>query len=324
MKFNLYRQRLVTRLLPETFKYLPIVMNQTKSNMRTLAFSILAVFVISCNRNDKLSDAYGNFEAVTVSISSEVNGKILSLNVEEGQVIQQGQPIGLVDTTDLLLKKLQLQAQKKAIASKMAGVEGQIDVQQQQKTNLLVEKERLIRLIKDKAATTKQLDDVNGAIDLVDRQVSLIRTQNAGIIEEQEVIERQIAQVNESLSRCHIINPVTGTVLVKYAEAGEIAMPGKTLYKIADLTELELKVYISGDQLPKVKIGQKLDVLIDNDKKTNRKLEGTVSWISQKAEFTPKIIQTKEERVDLVYAVKVKVPNDGSLKIAMPGEINFR
>jgi HlyD family secretion protein len=299
-------------------------MNHIKPDMRTLALLILALCVLSCNRNDKLSDAYGNFEAVTVSISSEVNGKILSLNVEEGQVIQQGQQIGLVDTTDLFLKKLQLQSQKRAIATRMAGVEGQIDVQQQQKTNLLVEKERLIRLIKDKAATTKQLDDINGAIDLVDRQVSLIRTQNAGIIEEQEVVERQIAQVNESLHKCHIINPVNGTVLVKYAEAGEIAIPGKILYKIADLTELELKVYVSGDQLPAVKIGQKVDVMIDNDKKTNRKLAGTVSWISQKAEFTPKIIQTKEERVDLVYAVKVKVPNDGSLKIAMPGEVNFR
>ena len=206
----------------------------------------------------------------------------------------------------------------------MADVEGQIAVQQQQKTNLLVEKVRLTRLLKDKAATPKQLDDINGAINLVDRQISAIKTQNADIIQEQEVMERQIAQVNESLNKCHILNPLSGTVLVKYAEPGEITLPGKILYKIANLSELELKVYISGDQLPSIKIGQKVDVLVDNDKTSNRKLEGTVSWISQKAEFTPKIIQTKEERVDLVYAVKVRVPNDGSLKIAMPGEVNFR
>jgi HlyD family secretion protein len=292
--------------------------------MRTFSLFVFVVFLLSCHRNDKLSDAYGNFEAVTVSVSSEVSGKILELNVEEGQELALGQAIGLVDTTDLLLKKLQLQAQKKAISTRMSGVEGQISVQQQQKTNLLVEKERLTRLMKDKAATPKQLDDVNGAIDLVDRQIASIKTQNAGIIEEQEVVERQIAQVNETLKKCHILNPVAGTVLVKYAESGEITTPGKTLYKIANLSELELKVYVSGDQLPSVKIGQKVDVLIDSDKTTNKKLEGTVSWISQKAEFTPKIIQTKEERVDLVYAVKIKVPNDGSLKIAMPGEVNFR
>jgi len=292
--------------------------------MRILSFLLIVLFLFSCNRNDKLSDAYGNFEAVTVSVSAESSGQLLSFNVDEGQDLKAGQIIGLVDTTDLLLKKLQLQAQKKSIATKMADVEGQIAVQQQQKTNLLVEKVRLTRLLKDKAATPKQLDDINGAINLVDRQISAIKTQNADIIQEQEVMERQIAQVNESLNKCHILNPLSGTVLVKYAEPGEITLPGKILYKIANLSELELKVYISGDQLPSIKIGQKVDVLVDNDKTSNRKLEGTVSWISQKAEFTPKIIQTKEERVDLVYAVKVRVPNDGSLKIAMPGEVNFR
>jgi len=292
--------------------------------MRVFSLFSFVFILLSCSRNDELSDAYGNFEAITVSVSAESSGKLLWLKVEEGQDLLAGQVIGQVDTTDLLLKKLQLQAQKKAIATKMSSVEGQISVQQQQKANLMVEKERITRLLKDKAATPKQLDDVNGAIELVDRQVSSIKTQNAGIIEEQEVVERQIAQVNESLNKCHILNPVSGTVLVKYAEAGEITTPGKTLYKIANLSELELKVYVSGDQLPSVKIGQKAEVLIDSDKKSNRKLEGTISWISQKAEFTPKIIQTKEERVNLVYAVKVKVPNDGSLKIAMPGEVNFK
>ena len=178
-------------------------------------------------------------------------------------------------------------------------------------------------MIADKAATPKQLDDVNGAIDLVDKQVASINTQNAGIAEEMEVIDRQIAQVNESIRKCYIRNPVKGTVLNKYAEAGEIAAPGRTLYKIADLSVMELKVYVSGSQLPGVKQGEQAEVLIDADKKTNRKLSGIISWISPKAEFTPKIIQTKEERVNLVYGVKIRVPNDGSLKIAMPAEVNF-
>lgn len=292
--------------------------------MRTVTLVAVLFLLVSCNRNGDLSDAYGNFEAVTVSVSAEASGKIMDLRVEEGQTLAAGEVVGYVDTTDQLLKKVQLQAQKSAIATKLSGVNGQIDVQLQQKANLLVEKERITRLLADKAATQKQLDDVNGAIELVERQMASIRTQNAGILEEQIVVDKQIDQVKEAIRKCYIRNPSAGTVLVKYAEPGEVTIPGKVLYKIANMSELELKVYVSGDQLPGVKIGQKVEVLIDNDKKTNRKLEGTVSWISQKAEFTPKIIQTKEERVDLVYAVKVRVPNDGSLKIAMPGEVNFK
>ncbi len=291
--------------------------------MRNLFLFFLLLSLVSCNRNDKLSDAYGNFEAVTVSVSAEASGKLVEFIIEEGQDIRAGQFIGFVDTTDQYLRKLQLQSQKKATSTKLAGVTGQIEVQEQQKANLQIEKTRILKLLADKAATSKQLDDINGAIDLVDRQIASIKTQNAGIIEEQEVIERQVAQVKELIRKCYIRNPVTGTVLVKYAEPGEVTTPGKPLYKIADLTELELKVYVSGDQLPSVKIGQKVKVLIDRDKKSNRNLEGIVSWISPKAEFTPKIIQTKEERVDLVYAVKIRVKNDGSLKIAMPGEVNF-
>jgi HlyD family secretion protein len=246
------------------------------------------------------------------------------LDVEEGQLLDSGVIIGIIDTTDLYLRKVQLQAQRNAIGTRLSGVKGQIDVQNQQKENLLVEKERITKLLADNAATKKQLDDINGAIELVEKQIGSINTQNAGILEEQVVVDKQIDQVRESIRKSYVRNPVRGTVLVKYAEKGEVMLPGKILYKIADLSELELKVYVSGDQLPAVKVGQKAEVLIDMDKKANRTLDGVVSWISQKAEFTPKIIQTKEERVDLVYAVKVRVVNDGSLKIAMPGEVNFR
>ena len=284
---------------------------------------VVSLMVSSCSNNNKLSDAYGNFEAVQVTVSAESAGRIHYLNVEEGSQPDSGAVVALVDTADLYLKKLQLQSQKKAIAVRKSSIESQVAVQQQQKQNLMVEKSRVSRLIADKAATAKQLDDINGAIDLVDKQMENINTQNAGIVEEMEIVDRQIAQVNESIRKCYIRNPVKGTVLNKFAEAGEVAAPGRALYKIADLSVMELKVYISGSQLPAVKQGQQVEVLIDKDQKTNRKLTGVVSWISPKAEFTPKIIQTKEERVNLVYGVKIRVPNDGSLKIAMPAEVNF-
>ena len=285
--------------------------------------TVVSLMFSSCSNNSSLSDAYGNFEAVQVTVSAESAGRIHYLNVEEGSQPDSGAVVALVDTADLYLKKLQLQSQKKAIAVRKSSIESQVAVQQQQKQNLVVEKNRITRLIADKAATPKQLDDVNGAIDLVDKQMENISTQNAGIVEEMEIVDRQIAQVNESIRKCYIRNPVKGTVLNKFAEAGEVAAPGRALYKIADLSVMELKVYISGSQLPAVKQGQQVEVLIDKDQKTNRKLAGVVSWISPKAEFTPKIIQTKEERVNLVYGVKIRVPNDGSLKIAMPAEVNF-
>ena len=293
-----------------------------KTKLNTLLIAVL-ITLVSCNKSDKLSDAYGNFEAVQVTVSAESAGRIHFLNVDEGLDVDSGKQVALIDTTDLYLKKLQLQTQKSAISVKRSSVVSQIDVQQQQKTNLNVEKSRVTRLLADKAATQKQLDDINGAIDLVDKQVASIHTQNAAINEEMVVIDRQIAQVNESIRKCYIHNPVKGTVLSKFAETGEIAAPGRALYKIADLSMMELKVYVSGSQLPAVKLGQTVEVVIDADAKSNRKLSGMVSWISPKAEFTPKIIQTKEERVNLVYAVKIKVANDGSLKIAMPAEVNF-
>ncbi|MFZ4546466.1 MAG: HlyD family secretion protein [Bacteroidales bacterium] len=292
-------------------------------NTRNILIMISLIWLSACKSNNSLSDAYGNFEAVQVTVSSESVGKIHFLNVDEGSQPDSGSIVALIDTTDLYLKKLQLQAQKKAVSVKKSGVSSQIEVQQQQKANLLVEKNRITKLIAEKAATTKQLDDINGSLELIVKQVTSIQTQMDGIAEEMEVINRQISQVSESIRKCYIRNPVKGTVLNKFAEAGEIAAPGRALYKIADLSTMELKVYVSGDQLPGVKQGQQVEVMIDADKKTNRKLSGIVSWISPKAEFTPKIIQTKEERVNLVYGVKIRVVNDGSLKIAMPAEVNF-
>lgn len=283
----------------------------------------LSALLFSCTGNNEKSDAYGNFEATEIIISAQSSGQILSLNVEEGQELKAGQEIGLIDSTDLYLKTEQLRAQKRAVATRAPGVAAQIEVQLQQKANLEIEKARIDKLFSDKAATRKQVDDIKGALDLVDRQIASIKTQQSGVVEEMEVVQKQIAVTREALGKCHIINPTNGTVLVKYAETGELAMPGKSLYKLADLSQMELRVYVSGDQLPGIKIGQKVQVLLDKDLKSNQALEGVVSWISQKAEFTPKIIQTKEERVNLVYAVKILVPNDGRIKISMPGEVNF-
>ena len=290
-----------------------------------LSYPLIAIsaLLFSCSGNNEKSDAYGNFEATEIIISAETSGRITRFEVEEGQELKAGQEVGLIDTTDLYLKTEQLRAQKKAVATRAPGVAAQIEVQLQQKANLEIEKGRIDKMFRDKAATQKQVDDIRGALELVDRQIASIKTQNSGISEEMEVVQKQIAITREALSKCHIMNPENGTVLVKYAETGELAMPGKSLYKLADLSRMELRVYVSGDQLPGIKIGQKVQVLLDKDSKKNQELEGVVSWISQKAEFTPKIIQTKEERVNLVYAVKILVPNDGRIKISMPGEVNF-
>jgi HlyD family secretion protein len=284
----------------------------------------LTVFLAGCAGNDQKSDAYGNFEAQEVIVSAESPGKVLELNLEEGQFLEAGTLIGFIDTVDLDLKRKQLIVSRDVVLSRISNVDAQIAVQQQQQDNLMVDKKRLENLLKDGAATQKQLDDINGALLLIAKQIESLVTQQRVIRNEAGAYDVQIEQVDEQIRKCYIRNPIDGTVLTKYVEASELVSPGKPIYKEADLRMLELKVYISGDQLPEVKLGQKVEVLVDRDKKTNQSLTGTVSWISAQAEFTPKIVQTKEERVNLVYAMKVLVDNDGSLKIGMPGEVNFK
>lgn len=280
--------------------------------------------IAACSDKDNEADAYGTFEATEITISAEVSGKILALTAEEGQMLKAGEETGLIDTIDWVLKKEQLEAQKNLIASKYPGVASQIAVQQQQLKNLKVEKNRLEKLYKEGAATKKQLDDINGSIDLVQTQILSVQTQNTSVSDELTALARQIDQVNENLKRCTLVNPVEGTVIDKYAEAGEMTVAGKALYKIADLKEMYLRVYVSGAQLPTIKTGDKVDVQFDKNGRDLSTLEGEISWISSSAEFTPKIIQTREERVNQVYAVKIRVKNDGSLKIGMPGEVRFR
>ena len=291
--------------------------------LRYLLF-ILPLGIASCNNGGDKSDAYGNFEATEVIVSAQANGKLLSFNVDEGKQLKDGDIIGIIDTVDLSLKRQQLMSQKESMNSRLANINSQVEVQKQQKKNLSVDNDRIAKMYKDGAATKKQVDDINGAIDVIEKQILATETQSLTIDKDMKGIEKQIEQINESIHKCYIKNDVNGTVLVKYTEPGEITAFGKSLYKIANLQDMILKVYVSGDQLPKVKIGNKCEVLVDKNTKENTKYEGIVEWVSDNAEFTPKIIQTKKERVNLVYAVKVKVKNDGSLKIGMPGEINFK
>ncbi|RLD39803.1 MAG: HlyD family secretion protein [Bacteroidetes bacterium] len=284
---------------------------------------LISTGLMACSGDGDKADAYGNFEATEVMVSAMAQGEIFSLNIEEGQLLAQKEIIGLIDTTDLFLKEQQLVKSIAAVKTRFLTINAQMNVQLQQKKNRMVDKDRLEKLFREGAATQKQLDDINGAIDLLEAQIIATKSQKQQIQAEIETIDIQIEQVQEALSKCFVSNPVAGTVLIKYAEAGEVAAPGKPLYKIADLSLMKLKVYVSGDQMPHIKIGQEVEVQIDKTKRENSSLNGTISWISSTAEFTPKTIQTKDERVNLVYAVKVLVQNNGSIKIGMPGEINF-
>jgi HlyD family secretion protein len=290
---------------------------------RILQLFLLLLAIAACTNSNDKADAYGNFEATEVVVSAMAQGEILKLNVFEGEVLREGQEVGLIDTTDLYLKKMQLIKSMEAVRTGLITIDAQIKVQLQQRKNLEIDQSRIENLYEEGAATKKQLDDINGAVDLVEAQLAATHSQKNKILAEIETLRVQLSQVDETLSKCKIKSPQVGTVLTKYAEKGEVAVAGKPLFKIADLEVMKLKVYLSGDQLPHIKIGQEVEVQIDETKSSNRSMKGVISWVSSTAEFTPKTIQTKEERVNLVYAVKIRVRNDGALKIGMPGEIYF-
>ncbi len=287
---------------------------------------LIALIAVACNRHEEKADAYGNFEATEIIVSAETNGKVTNIMIDEGDEIQEEQLIAVIDTVQLHLKKEQLLASGNAIDAKTQNLQVQIDVLEKQRANLLREKNRVERLLKDSAATTKQLDDISGELEVVDKKIaatkSSISTANRGLLSEKEPLSANIRQVADMIERSKIKSPTTGTVLKKYIENGEFAAPGKPICKIADLSQMTLRVYVSESSLAKVKIGKSVKVAIDKGDEL-KYFNGTISWISDKSEFTPKIVQTKEERVNLVYAVKVIVENDGSIKIGMPGEITF-
>jgi HlyD family secretion protein len=297
-------------------------MRHVKSVTLLLACLLTTPWLAGCNGNDDRADAYGTFEAAETLISSEANGRLLRFEVDEGDSLIAGQMVGLVDTVQLALQRDQLQANRRAVQSRTRGVVAQVDVLQEQKRVAEIEQDRLEKLVADQAAPQKQLDDINGQIRVLNQQIQQIRTQNAPILAEIDAIDAQIAQIADQIRRLIIINPIAGTVLVTYAEPHEMTAHGKPLYKIADLSTLTLRAYVSGDQLPHIRLGQSVEVQIDETRTENRSLPGEIVSIASEAEFTPRIIQTKEERVNLVYAIKVRVANpDGALKIGMPGEV---
>lgn len=275
--------------------------------------------LVSCSDDEK-ADGYGNFEATEITVSAEANGKIEYLNLEEGDLLEKGELVGIIDTLQLHYSKQQLIASKRSVSSKSRNVLSQIGVLEEQLKTAKNEKERINKMYEEEAATKRQLDDVEGKVRVLQQQIRSVQTQNAPILNELESLDVQIAKIEDQIEKSKIINPVEGTVLSKYAEPGEITSFGRPIYKIADLDEMTLRVFISETQLPDVKLGEEVNVKIDAPDGM-ASFPGKVSWISSSAEFTPKIIQTKEERVNLVYAVKIKVKNEGSLKIGMPAEM---
>jgi HlyD family secretion protein len=291
-----------------------------KKYTHILIVSIIATTLFSCGNNNDKADGYGNFEATEVIISAENNGKLIQFIIDEGDKLKKEQFVGFIDTVQLALKREQLIVSKSVISSKSKGVLSQISVLNSKLKTAKINKARTENLIKDNAGTQKQLDDVSGEINVIKSQIRSVEIQNAPVVNELKNIDVQLKQIDDQILKSKIINPVNGTVLTKYAEPNEITAFGKPLYKIADLSTMELRVYISETQLSNIKIGQKVAVKIDAVD-TMKSFDGVVSWIASEAEFTPKIIQTKEERVALVYAVKINVVNDGSLKIGMPAEM---
>ncbi len=306
-----------------------------------LFITSLFLFLVACNSSKNQFDASGTFEADEVIVSAQLGGQLLSFNVEEGDTLSKDEVVGKIDSTDVALQKQQVQATIQSLQEKTTNVEPQVkllqdqfNVQQTQLDHALQDQQRFTNLVADGAATQKQLDDITAQVNELKKQMQVtqqqinvqrsnVGTQNSSVLSEKKPLQKQEAQLSQQLSKANIVNPVDGTVLTKYAEAGEVTAPGKALYKIANLSYLNLRAYITGTQLSTIKINQMVKVFIDSGAKNYRQYTGTIIWISDQAEFTPKTIQTKDERANLVYAIKIKVKNDGYLKIGMYGEVKL-
>ena len=280
-------------------------------------------FLTGCNDKTQQADAFGNFEASEVIVSSETSGRILVFDVTEGSDIEKGSSLALIDTTLFHLQKAEIDAGMRGIRTRIISIDAQNDILRQQIENLKVNILRIENMLKDDAATLKQYDDLTGQKAVLEKQIAANNTQKASVAAELAVYESKKATLNEQVKRSDVRSPLGGTVTEKYAEAGEMMMAGKPLVKISDLSVVKLKVYVSGAQLPEIKTGQEVTVRTDKGKKEYSTYKGVISYISEKAEFTPKIIQTKEERVAFVYSVTIDVVNDGYLKSGMPGEAIF-
>ena len=310
-----------------TIKQSPeININRMKNKIIIHLFFLLAV-ITSCKEEKKNYDASGSFEAVETMIAAEANGKILQLNIEEGQQLDSGQVIGYIDSMQLHLSKMQLMQSKKAILSGRPEANVQVESLKKELAIAELDRNRTENLVKGGVASQKQLDDANANIaalqSRIKAQESTLQISTSSINEQSTTVDVQMKEINDQLNKCVIINPIKGMVLTKYAEQYEIAVVGKPLYKIADLSTIVLRAYITGDQLQQVKVGQQVKVAVDDGKGGFKETTGVITWINERSEFTPKTIQTKNERANLVYAIKVSVKNDGYLKIGMYGQVKF-
>lgn len=300
---------------------------KTIFNKTSLAITLAAATLLGCGNGNGKFDATGTFESEEVIISSEATGKIVKLNFEEGSQLKQNEVAAIVDTVQLYLRKKQMEASVKALLSKQPDVTIQLAALKEQIETAEIEKRRIENLVKASAATTKQQDDINSQLDVLNKQYAATKSSltitKDGLERETFPLMAQIEQIQDQIERSIVKNPVAGTVLTRYAKQNEIVTTGKALYKIADLSEMTLRAYVNGDQLGQVKLGQKAKVYVDKGNGEQKEMSGEIYWIAAKAEFTPKTIQTKDERANLVYAIKVKVKNDGYLKIGMYGEVKF-
>jgi HlyD family secretion protein len=301
-------------------------MNLTNMKIKfTLAAFGLITF--ACSNGDSDYDATGVFEATETIVSAEASGKLTTFHLEEGQALKAGARVGTIDSTQLHLTRLQLRENQRAVQAGKPDVRTQIEATKREIENAKVEKRRIENLVQGQVASQKQLDDIDTKIAVLEARLAAqknsLNVTTSTIDEQSNTIDVQLLSIEDQLAKCVITNPVNGTVLVKYAMANEVAVPGKALYKIADLSTLTLRAYVSGSQLPQFKLGQQVQVQVDADNDSYKAYAGKITWVSDKAEFTPKTIQTKDERANLVYAIKIAVPNDGYLKLGMYGEVKF-
>ena len=288
-----------------------------------MILGVLIFWITACEKTHQKADAYGNFEIDRTFVSAKAQGELLWLHIEEGMDLKANEQIGQIDTMLWYYQKRQIIAQQKLIAASFPEIHAHLVVQKQQEKNIKVQQNRLNKLFAKDAATQKQLDDVQANLDLLYAQIAATKVKEQQLKEQIEAMNSQIATIDYQILNCRISSPLDGKVLNQFMRKGEMATPGKPLYSMANMQDIRLKVFVSGDQLPHIKIDQKVKVFIDENKKENKILPGVIVWISEKAEFTPKTVQTKQERVNLVYAVKIKVDNKGELKAGMPAEVIF-
>ncbi len=297
-----------------------------RTNGKYLLAAGLLPLLCACGKGNGF-DATGTFEATEVIVSAEVNGRIMQYDVDEGSLLKAGQQVGYIDTTQLYLQKMQLTANARSVRSRAQDVSKQIASTREEIAKAQFEKRRNEKLLASNASTQKQIDDLDSQIAVLEKklaaQISSLQNSNTSITEESSALEIQVAAIEDMICKSLLSSPIDGTVLANYAQAGELAAPGKALFKVADTGNMYLRAYITSSQLADVKIGQKVKVFSDYGDDIRKEYIGTVKWIADKAEFTPKTIQTKDERADLVYAVKIAVPNDGYIKIGMYGEVKL-